>query len=229
MMPEHCPCCGASHFDQAYVLWQSLIDEWRLAPEEIVYINRQQGIFCTSCRSTLRSMVLARGVMRAFGFSGIFVDFIQDPIAQQLRILEINEAGTLTPWLEQLPHHVLAKYPQVDMMHMPYAEASFDLVIHSDTLEHIPLPIRALSECRRVLRVGGVCAFTVPMLVGRLTSSREGLPPSYHGYGDVNLGDYLVHMEYGSDTWRHCMLAGFEEVRIHTLDHPSAHAFVSVK
>lgn len=228
-MPEHCPCCGGSQFDQAYVLWQALMDEWRLAPEEIAYINRQQGIFCTSCRATLRSMVLARAIMRTLGFDGLFVDFVQDPRVRQLRVLEINEAGNLTAWLEQLPHRVLAKYPQVDMMHMPYAEESFDLVIHSDTLEHVPHPIRALSECRRVLRVGGACAFTVPMVVGRLTMSRAGMPPSYHGYGDVDLGDYLVHTEYGCDAWRHCMLAGFQEVRIHTLDHPSAHAFVSVK
>src|SRR5208282_3830755 len=42
------------------------------------------------------------------------------------------------------------------------------LVIHSDTLEHVERPVRALEECRRVLAPGGRVCFTVPIIVGRL-------------------------------------------------------------
>jgi ubiquinone/menaquinone biosynthesis C-methylase UbiE len=70
-------------------------------------------------------------------------------------VLEINEAGTLSPLLRQLPGHVLTGYPAVDIHSMPYLDATFDLVLHSDTLEHVASPIRALEECRRVLRPGG--------------------------------------------------------------------------
>ena len=55
-------------------------------------------------------------------------------------MLEINEAGTLHPILRMLPRHRLVSYPEVDMTRLPFADRSFDLVVHSDTLEHVPDP-----------------------------------------------------------------------------------------
>jgi SAM-dependent methyltransferase len=107
-----------------------------------------------------------------------FKDYFR--IGSQLSILEVNEAFNVTPFLAQIPGHLLATYPQIHMQHLPYADASFDLVAHSDTLEHIPDPDRALAECRRVLKPNGVLAYTIPVIVGRMSRSRAGLPPSYH-------------------------------------------------
>src|SRR5262249_22826277 len=124
--------------------------------------------------------------------------------------------------------HVLRCYPDIDMVSLPYADATFDLVIHSETLEHVKHPVRALSECARVLKPGRYCAFTVPMIVDRLTISRAGLPPSYHGSPD-NPADCLVHTEYGADAWKHVIQAGFQECRLFSLEYPSALALVAVK
>ena len=52
--------------------------------------------------------------------------------------------GRLTPWLSRLPGHVLARYPECDMTNMPFASETFDFVVHSDTLEHVANPQRAL-------------------------------------------------------------------------------------
>ena len=114
------------------------------------------------------------------------------------------------------------------MLNLVFEDASWDLVVHSDTLEHVQHPVRGLSECRRVLKPHGACAFTVPLIVDRLTISREGLPPSYHGSPD-NPADCLVHSEFGADAWKHVLLAGFSECRISTIEHPTAHAFVAVR
>ena len=114
------------------------------------------------------------------------------------------------------------------MMNLQFEDSSFDLIVHSDTLEHILHPVRGLSECRRVLRPGGACAFTVPLIVDRLTISRDGMPPSYHG-SSANPGDCLVHTEYGADAWKHVLLAGFRECRISAIEYPTAQALVAVR
>jgi SAM-dependent methyltransferase len=223
-----CRCCGSDQIGQRPVLWKELTDQWGLAPHEIAYIERQQGAHCQACGSNLRSMALAHALLACLGFRGVLSDFVRSDLAAPLRVLEINEAGDLTQFLRQLPRHVLVRYPEADMLNLAFPDLAFDLVVHSDTLEHVPSPIRGLAECFRVLRPGGLCAFTVPMVVDRLTLSREGLPPSYHGSPD-NPGDCLVRTEYGADAWKHVFLAGFGECRLFTIEFPTAQALVGVR
>jgi SAM-dependent methyltransferase len=210
------------------VLWNELIAEWRLANHEVTYINRQQGLHCKRCRCNLRSLALAKAIMRCAGYRGLFEAFVEEATVRRLRVLEINEAGGLTQFLSRLPGHVLGCYPEIDMLALPYPDCSFDLVVHSDTLEHVRHPVRALSECLRILRPGGSCIFTVPIVVDRLTIGREGLPPSYHGSRD-NPPDCLVYTEYGADAWKHVIQAGFEECTILCLEYPAALALTGVK
>jgi SAM-dependent methyltransferase len=205
-----------------------LIEEWNLDPYETDYINRQQGTACAQCGANLRSMALALAITRICGYPGPLGAWVNTEMAARLAVLELNGAGTLTPMLRRLPGHVEAAYPQVDMLAMPFRDGSFDLVLHSDTLEHVPNPVRGLAECRRVLRVGGACCFTVPIVIGRLTRSRDGLPPSYHGAVGARLADYIVRTEYGADAWRHAMEAGFREVRLIRAEYPAALAIVAV-
>ena len=146
---------------------------------------------------------------------------------KDLRILEINEAGMLSPFLKLFPNYVYAAYPEVDMHSLPYIDGTYDLVIHSDTLEHVSNPIHALTECKRVIKSAGALCFTVPTVVSRLSKSREGLSPSYHGNSAVNAADYIVHTEYGADAWTHLMLAGFTEVIINCVQYPAALAFTA--
>ena len=49
-----------------------------------------------------------------------------------------------------------------DARRLPFADASFDRVIASEVLEHIPDDHRAVAELVRVLRPGGTLAVTVP-------------------------------------------------------------------
>jgi ubiquinone/menaquinone biosynthesis C-methylase UbiE len=115
------------------------------------------------------------------------------------------------------------------MTNLPYPDQTFDLVVHSDTLEHVPKPIEGLSECYRVLVPGGYCAFTIPIIVDRMTKNREGLPPSHHGNAEQRSADLLVQTEYGCDAWKHLIVAGFKECRLITPEFPSALAFVGAR
>ena len=48
-----------------------------------------------------------------------------------------------------------ARVSQSDIGTLDYADASFDIVIAAHVLEHLPNPVAALAEMRRVLRPGG--------------------------------------------------------------------------
>ena len=67
-----------------------------------------------------------------------------------------------------------------DATHLPFADNSFDKVIISEVLEHVPDDRAALREVERVLRPGGVAAITVPhahypFLWDPINSTRERL------------------------------------------------------
>jgi ubiquinone/menaquinone biosynthesis C-methylase UbiE len=49
-----------------------------------------------------------------------------------------------------------------DACALPFAAASFDLVVSSECIEHVARPLRALDEMARVLRPGGTLAVTTP-------------------------------------------------------------------
>ncbi len=51
---------------------------------------------------------------------------------------------------------------QADALALPFAEGTFDRVICSEVLEHVPADEAAMSELARVLAPGGTMALTVP-------------------------------------------------------------------
>jgi SAM-dependent methyltransferase len=209
-----CQICGHPGFVHSDVLWPELIRAWELQPDEVEYFNVQQGTHCERCGGNVRSQALARGLLMVLGWPGTLESYVAGAPGATQRILEINEAGTLSPWLSRFEGHKLMRYPDVDMARLPFPDGAFDLVVHSDTLEHVSHPMAALAECARVVGPGGACVFTVPVRIARHTRSRSGLPASYHGSPDCRQADLLVHTEYGSDVWTDVFRAGFDSCEI---------------
>ncbi len=226
-----CPACGGERFHEQTVLWPELIAEWELSPEEVQYIDQQQGFACLDCGNNLRAMTLAAAISRSFDHAGPLRELcLANTRFRECKLLEINSAGELTSIFALLPHHSLVAFPEFDMQRMNLPDASVEIIIHSDTLEHVPDPLQALRECRRVLKKGGLLFYTVPVVVGRLTRSRTGLAPSYHGTraaGAVN--DYRVQTEYGADFWSEPFAAGFDNVTISSLIFPASVAICARK
>ena len=105
-----------------------------------------------------------------------------------------------------------------DLTRLTFPDAAFDLVITSETLEHVADLAAALAEIRRVLAPGGRHVCTVPLLPGvpttfsraRLdeTGARVDLaPPIFHPGGDVG---YPVFTEFGADFPAIVRAAGFD-------------------
>lgn len=207
-----CLVCGGRRYARTRVLWPELVAEWGLSEDEAETIDRQQGVCCAGCGCNLRSIALAGGMCDAAGYDGTFDAWLAT--GPRVRVLEINPAGGLTGRLGALPGLVRAAYPGVDMRALAFGDDAFDMVVHSDTLEHVEDPARGLAECRRVLRAGGWLAMTVPTVHGRLTRSRAGMAPSYHGSADRARADHLVHTEFGGDVWAMLGAGGFDRVGI---------------
>ena len=218
-----CSLCGGDRFVFSEVLWNDLVVQWQLSGEEAAYINEQQGRQCARCRASLRVIALGDALRDAWSTRLLLGEFVRTPEAASLRVLDINGCEGLSGLLSAMPGYVRADYPAVDMHALPFESGSFDTVVHSDTLEHVARPIRALEECRRVLSEGGRLCFTVPVVVGRLTRSREGLPKSHHGTQSAG-DDLVVHTEFGADAWTAAVRAGFGRVMFNHVAYPAATA-----
>ena len=63
---------------------------------------------------------------------------------------------------DEVDEAALAGSVQGDATALPFADASFDRIIASEVLEHIPADEAAMAELVRVLKPGGTLAVTVP-------------------------------------------------------------------
>jgi SAM-dependent methyltransferase len=109
-----------------------------------------------------------------------------------------------------------------DVQRLTYADASFDLVTHTEVLEHVPDDARALTELLRVLRPGANMLFTVPLHAGANTIERARLrdgaiehflEPVYH-VDPLQRAGILAFRDYGLDVVDRVREAGFTDVRI---------------
>ncbi|MED5541504.1 MAG: class I SAM-dependent methyltransferase [Actinomycetota bacterium] len=65
----------------------------------------------------------------------------------------------------ELHGHVQGQPVSADALKLPFADGTFDRIICSEVLEHIPDDHTAIGELARVLRPGGSIALTVPAWV----------------------------------------------------------------
>ena len=174
-------------------------------------------------------MVLAKAILSHLGSKDLLKNTSGRYKYRNVRILEINQAGNLSPYLSKFKRHTLLNYPEGDMMNLEYENATWDLVVHSEALEHVPDPLNGLKETCRILAKGGACIFTIPTIVGRMTRSREGLKDSFHGDPKNVTADYRVVTEFGADAWTFVLSAGFESCKIHAMDYPAGIAMEAIK
>lgn len=208
-------------FTDMEVLWPELVAEWELSAEEVTYVNRQQGTKCAECGTSLRGCALGSAINAFLGLAAP----LRELRAENIRVLDLNGCHGVSGALANLPKYQRHDYPQIDMRAMPFLDRAFDLVVHSDTLEHIEDPGQALRECLRVTAPGGAVIFTVPMIVGRLSRGRDGLPLSFHGAPSFSgREDFAVRTEFGADFWTYALQAGASSVAISTVEFPSAQA-----
>jgi SAM-dependent methyltransferase len=107
-----------------------------------------------------------------------------------MRLLHIAPDLGLYLWLKKLPHleytgsdidpsryrHV-ANMETADLTAMPFADNSFDIVICSHVLEHVPDDAKAFAEIFRILAAGGHALLLTPQATDGLPTEED---PSLH-------------------------------------------------
>jgi SAM-dependent methyltransferase len=74
----------------------------------------------------------------------------------------------------------------------PVADASIDVVLATETLEHVPDPAQFLAQARRVLRPGGKLILTVPF-----AARWHYIPHDYWRYTPSSLNNLLGEAKFG--------------------------------
>lgn len=209
-----CAVCGAEtrFVRNSWILPADLAREW---PRE--FVDRESQL-CAECGANRRVRRIAEVLVSLYGENARSVtELMREEPFRRLAIAEINSIGRMHDFLAGHPGLSYSEYPEEDLLRLSYPDASFDLVLTSDTLEHVPDPRLALRETRRVLRAGGRHVFTVPHDPRReRTRSREGLPAQHHGRGGgpyalvTRQADMLAHTDFGADVEEIVREAGFD-------------------
>lgn len=205
-----CIVCGNPNpgWDYTQPVDVSLKKSWGINTGLAELFNYREGTLCQNCGVNLRATGLAKGILKHYRKTGEFSEWVKWANKTKLRVAEINPCHQLHEQLKKITQLTTSNYGDKateDIQNLSYDDNTFDLVLHSETLEHIDDPLKALDECRRVIKDDGVVVFTIPMIWGRKTRRRAAiskgrvkniLPPAYHGY---NKPDYLVFWEFGRD------------------------------
>jgi SAM-dependent methyltransferase len=206
---QGCAHCGHMTFEQQAILPEDLVATWEMNPDEHRWLDEREGHFCTACGMSRRVRMLYWTIQESLAsLQGLHILNINAINNLEQSLTEAREVVTTTYLPEYEMGTLLGEHVNQDVEALTFDDASFDLVIHSETVEHVFDYERALGEMHRVLRPGGLQIYTVPLLHARKTRQRMKrgvggrpvhlLPPSYHGLE----GEYPVVWEFGRDFLR---------------------------
>ena len=99
----------------------------------------------------------------------------------------------------------------LDITAMPFADGSFDLILCSHVLEHVPDDRRAMTEIHRVLAPGGMAILMVPIALDHATTDED--PSVTDPQERIRRFGQFDHVRlYGRDYVDRLKSAGFEVV-----------------
>jgi SAM-dependent methyltransferase len=225
---ETCDVCGGCQLMlyRRRIIPRRLVELWGLSPALADALARKESCFCSRCGANLRARRMARALCSLYPVDSppaptrSLARWVECPESRALRVAEINRIDGLHGPLLRLPGLSSSDFHpgagpgliadgvrSEDLTRLTYPDASFDLVLTSETLEHVPDLTAALAEIRRVLVPGGRHIFTIPLLPGVPAtfarsvvladgSIEDRVPRICHPGGDVG---YPVFTEFGAD------------------------------
>lgn len=221
---QMCSVCGETcqWWWFAEIISQPLQIAWKLSDKEKHYFDLRESLYCPFCNSSMRSRLLADMILRTFKVPDICLNgWVKLPVSQKLIVAEVSQAGNLHGFLKQLQHISYSENdaddPNIahqDLTKLSYPDNNFDLLIHSEVIEHIADFEGALKESLRVVKLYGTVIFTTPVLWSRISLQVADkingeiishITPSFHGAGEAF---NRVFWEWGGDFVDKCEKLG---------------------
>lgn len=184
----------------------------------------RESYACPVCRFTLRWRDQAGVIVDEFGRGQALCleQLVARGMLQDVAIYEPALRGPFVERLMELPNYTRSYFrPEEplgklshdgvrneDLTRLTFEDDSFDLIITSDVMEHLPDIDLAFAETLRILRPGGIHVFSIPNDYPfpdrteprvRMESGQEVhvKPARYHNAGDGS--KCLVYTDYGAD------------------------------
>lgn len=197
-----------------------------VAPDGTLKPNWRERLVCRQCSLNNRQRLIAKLIQQAGSNHARPVLYLMEQVtpifnwARQLDTMEVHGSEYLG--FQYSGGTVVNGVRHEDVMDLSFPDASFDLIVSNDVMEHIPDPARALRECCRVLKPGGTVLATFPFHVHLTTTVVRAraagtdveflMPPQYHG-NPVSPEGSLVFHDFGWDVFESARAAGFDSAQ----------------
>ncbi len=211
----------------------------------------RETLTCRGCLSTMRDRTLTAAVLdviaQRVGRRAADATGLPDELPSDFRMLDTDSYGPFSKAISHDPRYLRSAYLpdtangaeiepgrvfNADLECLPFPDASFDLVLTSDVMEHVRNDVAAHQEIARVLRPGGDYIFTVPydeasartrVLIDTTTEVDIPLEP-LHVHGDPIRGGIKAYRIYGAELLDQLRTIGFQ-ARLRRIDDPDAGIF----
>jgi SAM-dependent methyltransferase len=211
----------------------------------------RETLNCRGCLSTMRDRTLTAAVLDAVaakvGRRAADAAMLPELLPDGFRVLDTDNFGPFSKAMPQAPHLIRTVYLpgqpngaeieagrvfNADLECLPFPDASFDLVLTSDVMEHVRNDVAAHREIARVLRPGGLYIFTVPydegaartrVLIDTATGVDVPLEPM-HMHGDPIRGGIKAYRIYGAELLEQLQAIGFR-AQLNRVEDPASGIF----
>jgi len=201
-----------------------------------LFPNWREGVICPNCRLNNRMRAtkhIFEQICRPYPQARIFIAEQATPLYTCFKetfpdiqgsefLGALHKPGSYhLKWLEKFK---FKKIRHEDLLHLSFEDEEFDYMLALDVFEHIPQYKKALAECYRCLKGGGMLLFSVPFLktaeknIIRASISDTGkvthiLPPEYHGNPLSSFG-LLCYYHFGWELVGELNSVGFKDSKV---------------
>jgi SAM-dependent methyltransferase len=191
-------------------------------------VNFRERLVCPTCQLNARQRLMAHLVREAIsGLGDASRIYLYEQVTHFFQWARTSLPGDVLG-SEYLGHDVpggaiVDGVRHEDALALSFPDASLDVIISQEVLEHVPDVDPAIAESARVLRPGGRFLFTVPFHTGSDVTVQRAklvdgevihlLEPEFHG-NPVSPEGSLVFFDHGWDMLDRFRALGFEDVSL---------------